>query len=95
MEGTQKASTPAVLDVEETTRRIAELYRRVLNLPEVEPGDDFFVLGGTSWTALELLELIGREFTLVVPVRTFYRATAVRELAREVHALAVKEQNAC
>jgi acyl carrier protein len=96
MEGTRNsAPTPAAADAVETEQRLADLYARVLHVPEVHAEDDFFILGGTSLTALDLLALIGEELQISVPARTFYRATTVRELAVEVHALAAKGQPAC
>lgn len=87
---THEASARAGLDLEETARRVATLYGRVLNLSEVGAEDDFFVLGGTSLTALDLLELVTQEFGVEVPTRTFYQATVVRDLAHEVRSLAVE-----
>ena len=78
------------VDIDVTTHRVATLYGRVLSLPDVRPEDDFFTLGGTSLSALDLLDLVHQEFGLRVPVRAFYQATSVRDLAGEVHALGTK-----
>ncbi|HEX8305963.1 MAG TPA: acyl carrier protein [Jatrophihabitans sp.] len=86
MQGTSNAP----VDAEETTQRVASLYSQVLEIPEIGADDDFFVAGGTSLSALTLLDLVAAEFGVQVPVRTFYQATSVRDLAREVQLLAAK-----
>jgi acyl carrier protein len=80
------ASAPS--QVHDTATQIAQLYRRVLGVSEVGHDDDFFVLGGTSLSAMELLDLIDDELGIRLPVRNFYQATSVGDLAEEVHALA-------
>lgn len=63
---------------------MAELYGRVLKIDGVDESGDFFVLGGTSLSAVELLDAIAEETGVRIPVRNFYRATAVADLAREL-----------
>ncbi|MRT44847.1 acyl carrier protein, partial [Xylella fastidiosa subsp. multiplex] len=53
---------------------------------DVRQDDDFFVLGGTSLSAIELLDTITDELGVRVPVGDFYRATGVAELADVVDA---------
>ncbi|MFF8725807.1 phosphopantetheine-binding protein [Streptomyces sp. NPDC015171] len=69
-----------------TSLRVAELYARVLNIEHVTEGDDFFLLGGTSLTAMELLDVIDADLGVRLPPRTLYRATVVSELAEEIDA---------
>ncbi|MFD8478592.1 phosphopantetheine-binding protein [Kitasatospora sp. NPDC059673] len=72
---------------EGTSARIARLYGQVLDVDRVSGDDDFFVLGGNSLTAMELLDAIDAELGIRLPPRVLYRATAVADLAREVDAL--------
>ncbi|MDX2680517.1 phosphopantetheine-binding protein [Streptomyces sp. NY05-11A] len=69
-----------------TSLRVAELYARVLNLEHVTEGDDFFQLGGTSLSAMELLDAIDDDLGVRLPPRALYRATVVSELAKEIDA---------
>lgn len=85
-----QSASHAPVDAGETTQRIARLYSRVLDVPEIGADDDFFTAGGTSLSALDLLDLVLEEFGVQVPVRTFYQATSVRDLAREVQLLVAK-----
>ncbi|WP_157847636.1 acyl carrier protein [Streptomyces violens] len=76
---------PALVHDEDRIRYVQSVYRRVLKLEqEVTPEDDFFALGGTSLTAVEVIDLIEAEQGLRLPVRNFYRSTAIRELAGEL-----------
>jgi acyl carrier protein len=86
MHGPAQAGTPAQQSARPTGERIAELYERVLRVGDVRQDDDFFVLGGTSLSAIELLDTITDELGVRVPVGDFYRATGVAELADVVDA---------
>jgi len=41
---------------------IIQIFRRVLNTPEVDAGSDFFELGGDSLLATRVLSAIARDF---------------------------------
>ncbi|WP_432121720.1 acyl carrier protein [Streptomyces sp. S1] len=60
---------------------VAGLFARLLAVPVPGPDDDFFVLGGTSLSAMDLIALIEQERGVQLPVRDFYRGTTVAELA--------------
>jgi acyl carrier protein len=78
-------ATKALIHDEDRIRYVQDVFRRVLKLEqEVSPDDDFFALGGTSLTAMEVIDLIDAEQGLRLPVRSFYQATVVRELAGEL-----------
>jgi acyl carrier protein len=68
-----------------TTSQIAALYERVLGLRDVGDDDDFFVLGGSSLSAIALLDAIDEELRVQLPVRDFYQATRVADLAAAVN----------
>ena len=42
--------------------RIVQIFRRVLNTPEVNESSDFFELGGDSLLATRVLSAIARDF---------------------------------
>ncbi|WP_028812840.1 acyl carrier protein [Streptomyces flavidovirens] len=78
-------TSPALVRDEDRIRYVQSVFQRVLELEqEASPEDDFFALGGTSLAAMEVIDLIEAEQGLRVPVRNFYRATVVRELALEL-----------
>ena len=41
---------------------IVQIFRRILDTPEVKPNSDFFELGGDSLLATRVLSAIAREF---------------------------------
>jgi transketolase len=63
---------------------IAALFGRILKTDEIESDDDFFVLGGNSLLAIEVLDAIEADLGVRVAARTFYQNTTVAELARSV-----------
>ncbi|TQN28375.1 phosphopantetheine binding protein [Haloactinospora alba] len=73
-------------DSRATAAWIAGLYAHILEVGDVSADSDFFVLGGTSLLAMRLLDTIAETTGTRIPVRAFYHATRVSELAREVDA---------
>lgn len=45
-----------------TEAAVAQLWRDLLNLPEVDTKDDFFKIGGTSLLAIKLLQRVEKQF---------------------------------
>jgi thioesterase domain-containing protein/acyl carrier protein len=64
------------------------LWKEILELPDVSPDDDFFLSGGNSLTAIELLIKIQREFHVSLPPDTIYRLPTIREQAALLQAKA-------
>lgn len=78
-------ASPGLVHDEDRIRYVQSVFQRVLKLDqETGPDDDFFVLGGTSLAAMEVVDLIEEEQGLRIPVRNFYRSTVVRALALEL-----------
>lgn len=80
---------PTGEDLDGVTAWIADLYQQVLSVDDVQTEDDFFVLGGTSISAMELLGIIGDASGHEVPVKRFYQATTVGDFARTVQSLII------
>ncbi|MGM1058437.1 amino acid adenylation domain-containing protein [Saccharothrix sp. Mg75] len=55
-------------------RRLAGLWRRLLDVPEVFAEDDFFAVGGNSLLAVRLAFRVREEFGVEVPVAELHRA---------------------
>jgi acyl carrier protein len=68
-------------DLPPAQQSVGELVARVLGVPEVGPDDDFFSLGGSSLQAARLVNRIGQELGLDVPLGTFLQRPTVRGLA--------------
>ncbi|MGB9176495.1 MAG: thioesterase domain-containing protein [Methanoregula sp.] len=54
------------------------LWKDILELPSPSPDDDFFLAGGNSLTAIELLIRIQREYHISLPPDTIYRYPTIR-----------------
>lgn len=57
--GRTAVDTPSTTAIEAL---LAEMWRDLLKIPEVDPGDDFFKAGGTSLTAIKLLQRVEKKF---------------------------------
>ena len=66
---------PSAEGIKKTLRA---LWADILEMPSVAPDDDFFLCGGNSLSAIELLIRIQREFTLSLPPDTIYRYPTFR-----------------
>jgi amino acid adenylation domain-containing protein len=62
-------------------KRLAALWQRVLDIPRAWATDNFFLSGGDSLRAAELLALINREFSLELPMAALLRAPTLAGLA--------------
>ncbi|WP_280429599.1 beta-ketoacyl synthase N-terminal-like domain-containing protein [Nocardia brasiliensis] len=73
-----RPSTPdAGLDTEQT---VTMLFTEFLGLPDVDPADSFFDLGGDSLVATDLVIKLGELLPVELEVREMYLAPSVREL---------------
>lgn len=72
------SSTPdAGLDTEQT---VSMLFTEMLGLPDVDPDDSFFDLGGDSLVATDLVARLGQLLPVELEERSMYLAPSVREL---------------
>jgi polyketide synthase PksJ len=72
------AGLDAGLDTEQT---VSMLFTEMLGLPDVDPQDNFFDLGGDSLVANLLVAKLEQLLPVELEVRSMYRAPSVRELA--------------
>jgi thioesterase domain-containing protein/acyl carrier protein len=72
----KKENLPGPMTIEEELLR---LWKDILDLPSVSPEDDFFLCGGNSLTAIELLIRIQREYKVNFPPDTIYRHPTIRQ----------------
>lgn len=65
-------------------KRLAEIWKRVLAVPDVNADDSFFELGGDSILAMRLIGRVRDEFSVDLPVRVVFDATSLSELAAAI-----------
>jgi thioesterase domain-containing protein len=74
----EKTHLPDIISIEENLTR---LWKDILDLSDVSASDDFFLCGGNSLTAIELLIRIQREYHFSLPPDTIYRNPTLRQQA--------------
>lgn len=68
-----------------TEATLAEMWRDLLGLSEVDVEDHFFKLGGTSLTAIKLLQRVEKEFgSDALTPDTLYGDPKLRNVARAI-----------
>jgi acetyl esterase/lipase/acyl-coenzyme A synthetase/AMP-(fatty) acid ligase len=65
-------------------RRVAEIWRSVLDVEDIGGEDDFFMLGGTSIDAISVIAQVCGEFGARVPLRVLFETPTVRRLATAI-----------
>jgi acyl carrier protein len=68
------------------TTGVSDIFRRVLNAPDVHPDSDFFTLGGDSLLATRVLSAIAREYGVELTFRDFLLAPTPARLAETIGA---------
>lgn len=74
---------------------IVEIFRRVLNTPEVDASSDFFELGGDSLLATRVLSAIARDFGTELLYEDFFENPSAEGLFAKVAAAARWAGEAC
>lgn len=70
---------PEITPLEKT---LAQVWRRVLGMPDIGLDDDFFDLGGDSLLAVQLFNLINKTLGKQLPLATIVQHRTIRELAQ-------------
>jgi acyl-CoA synthetase (AMP-forming)/AMP-acid ligase II/NAD(P)-dependent dehydrogenase (short-subunit alcohol dehydrogenase family)/acyl carrier protein len=77
-----------------TEQQVAEIWSRLLRLQEVGIHDNFFVLGGNSLLATQLVSRLREAFRIEIPIRTIFEAQTVEKLSDRIEMIQwVSEQN--
>lgn len=82
----------ATLTASETEQWVASACAQLLQMPQVAPRDDFFLLGGRSLLATRLIAQVNRQFGVQVPIARFLQRPTVAALATAVDELRAAPQ---
>jgi amino acid adenylation domain-containing protein len=68
----------------ETERRLADIWRDVLNVKRIGRQDEFLALGGDSLLATQVLSRVRESFEIDLPLVTFFETGKLSELALRI-----------
>lgn len=71
----------------ELERRLAEVWKNVLQLPNVGIHDDFFHLGGSSLLVTRVIAQMSGQLNMVIPVRDFFANPTIYSMSRQLEHL--------
>ena len=75
---------------DEFVERVLRICAAALGLPQVEPTDNFFQLGGDSTTATRVVEQISRDVSATATLRLLFEKPVIGEFAEQLRALVVE-----
>jgi amino acid adenylation domain-containing protein len=77
----------------ELERELAEIMKKVLNVPNIGVHDSFFTLGGHSLLAIQFLAILQEKLNVKVTFQQFFRSSTVAELSIAVVQAQAMEAN--
>ncbi len=80
--GPRPSDAPTSAPATAAEAQLAELWRELLGVADIDPTDNFFEIGGHSLMATRLVTEIGRRFGHSVRLTDILRAPTIRQLAK-------------
>ncbi len=65
----------------ETERKLADLWRKILELDSVNPTDSFFEIGGNSLTAIQMVQAIKSDFSVSASAKDLFGYQTIRQMS--------------
>lgn len=90
-------SQPAVVTLltgkpqSEVQNKLTDIWREVMGLDTIEPGDDFFDLGGHSLLVTQITGRVRSVFDIQLSLREFFEAPSIADLTRVIEQRIVRE----
>jgi acyl transferase domain-containing protein len=84
--------TPFVAPAEGVESALAEIWASALRLDRVGAEDDFYLLGGDSIVAIELISQIRKRLGLALPVTVLLEDASVRSLAQRLDEISERDE---
>ncbi|MEM7351462.1 MAG: amino acid adenylation domain-containing protein, partial [Acidobacteriota bacterium] len=82
--GPEPRSVPVNRPATSTEKILAQIWRELLGLEEIDRGDDFFALGGQSLLVGRLIARAREALAVELPLRAFFEAPTLAEMARRI-----------
>lgn len=79
--GTPKPAAPSTQPFTVSERQLAEIWRELLDRPDIRQEDDWFQIGGHSLLALRLFSRIRKDFKRTLPLSTILDHSTLGDLA--------------
>ena len=74
-----------------TEREVSMLWEELLEVTDVSPESDFFVLGGHSLAAMRLINRLERRFGIEVPLLVVFEHSTLETLGAAIDSMIQKE----
>jgi acyl carrier protein len=74
-------------------QRLSEIVASLLGRKRVDIGDDFFLLGGYSLLAMQLIARVREAFEVELSLRTLFDAPTIKDLSIEVERLLLAKRS--
>lgn len=87
----RRTSTPYVAPATQAEEQVAMLWQEVLGIEEIGVNDNFFDLGGHSLMATQLVSRLRRDANINVPLRAFFEAQTIKQLALVIEEAIIAE----
>ena len=84
------AETSSVPD-SEIQSTLTQIWREIMCLEVIEPGDDFFDLGGHSLLIMQIVTRIRQSFGVELSLRDFFKAATIADMTRLIEAHIVRD----
>ncbi len=89
-----KSETTGAIPQSPTERTLLEIWQKVLHVPEVGTGENFFDLGGNSLIAVALIGEIRTVFEVDLPLINLFRSPTVESLAQQIDTAQIEQADA-
>ena len=76
--------------VTETEKRLAQIWRQILDIDGIGIHDNFFDLGGHSLAATKVVAQVSQQFQVEIPLRSFFESPTIAELAAVIDSKTIK-----
>ena len=82
--GRPALETPFVAPQSRIEQSLCEIWESILGVTPIGVNDNFFLLGGSSLIAIQLVSRIRTNFNVEIPLKTLFRESCVAAQAREI-----------